>query len=103
MTRSRIIFYIIFGLYQFLAFIFTIVMESSASFLFKLVGFVGWFKFITFFGFMLIAADFIWLWMDNRKIKKQEDAFRHENNVLKAKVYDMQEGLKPKPEVPRAK
>ena len=103
MTRYRIIFYSIFGLYQLSAFIFTIVMESSATILFKLVGIVGWFKYITFFGVILIATDFIWLWMDSRKIKKQEEDYRHENNVLKAKVYDMQEGLKPKPEVPRAK
>ncbi len=103
MTRYRVILYIVFGLYQLSAFIFTIVMESSASFLFKLVGIVGWFKYITFFGVVLIATDFIWLWMDTRRQKKQDEAFRHENNVLKAKVYDMQEGLKSKPEVPKAK
>jgi cell division protein FtsB len=103
MTRNRIIFYIVFGVYQLLAFVFTIIMESSASFLFKLVGFVGWFKYITFFGVVLIAADFIWLWMDSRKQRRLEDGYRHENNTLKAKVYDLQEGSKPKPEVPKAK
>ena len=101
MTRNRIIFYIVFGVYQLLAFIFTVVMESSASFLFKLVGFVGWFKYITFFGVLLILADFIWLWMDARKQKKADEDFRHENNILKAKVYDLQEGAKAKPEVPK--
>lgn len=84
------------------AFIFTLVMESSASILLGLISYVGWFKYITFFGVLLIVTDFVWLWMDLRKQKKQEEAFRHENNVLKAKVYDMQEGLKSKPEVPRA-
>lgn len=84
------------------AFIFTLVMESSATILFKLVSIVGWFKYITFFGLLLIITDFVWLWMDSRKQKKQDDAFRHENNVLKAKVYDLQEGLKSKPEVPKA-
>jgi len=103
MSRNRIIFYIVFGVYQLLAFVFTLIMESSASFLFKLVGFVGWFKFITFFGVLLIAADFVWLWMDLRKQKKLEEGHRHENNILKAKVYDMQEGAKPKPEAPKAK
>jgi len=103
MARSRIIFYIIFGVYQLLAFIFTIVMESSASFLFKLVAYVGWFKYITFFGLLLIVTDFVWMWMDTRKQKKLEDGYRHENNVLKAKVYDMQQGVKSQPEVPKAK
>lgn len=105
MTRARIIFYSIFGVYQLGAFIFTLIIDNtqSTSFLFSLLKYIGSFKYITFIGVLLIAADFIWLWMDTRKNKKAEDAFRHENNVLKAKVYDMQEGLKPKPEVPKAK
>jgi hypothetical protein len=102
MTRNRIIFYSIFGAYQLLAFVFTIVMENSASFLFKLVGYVGWFKYITLLGFLLIVTDFIWMWMDSRRLKKLEDAYRHENNILKAKVYDMQEGIKAKEELPKA-
>ena len=102
MTRYRVIFYIIFGVYMFSAFVFTLIMESSASVLFKLVGIVGWFKYITFFGVVLIVTDFIWLWRDQVRQKKSDEAFRHENNVLKAKVYDMQEGLKSKPEVPKS-
>jgi hypothetical protein len=101
MTRSRIIFYSIFGAYQLLAFVFTIVMENSASFLFKLVGYVGWFKYLTLLGFLLVVADFIWLWMDSRKYTKMEESHRHENNILKAKVYDLQEGMKPKEEAPK--
>lgn len=104
MTRSRIIFYSVFGVYQLLAFVFTVIMESSASLLFKLVGYVGWFKYITFIGFALIVADFIWMWMDHRRYRKSEEAFRLENNTLKARVYDLQEGskAKPKEELPKA-
>jgi len=102
MTRYRVIFYVVFGVYMLSAFIFTLVMESSASILLGLIRIVGWFKYITFFGVVLILTDFIWLWLDNRRQKKQEEASRHENNILKAKVYDMQEGLKSKPEVPKA-
>ncbi len=102
MTRARIIFYSVFGVYNLAAFIFTLVMENSASFLFKLVGYVGAFKYITFLGLLMIIADFIWLYTDHRKFKKAEEAARHENNVLKAKVYDFQEASKPKPEVPKA-
>lgn len=104
MSRNRIIFYSIFGVYQVIAFIFTLIVDlgNSTSFLFGLLKYIGWFKYITFLGVVLIITDFIWLWMDNRRQQKQEEAFRHENNVLKAKVYDMQEDLKSKPEVPKA-
>lgn len=102
MTRNRIIFYSIFGVYQLLSFIFTIVMDStnSTTFLFGMLKYIGWFKYVTFLGVVLILVDFIWLWTDVRRQKKAEEESRHENNVLKAKVYDMQQGVKP--EVPKA-
>lgn len=105
MTRKRIIFYSIFGVYQLGAFIFTLIIDStqSTSFLFSLLKYIGSFKYITFVGVVLILIDFTWMWMDGRKQKKMEDDYRHENNVLKAKVYDLQEGTKPKPEIPNAK
>lgn len=102
MTRSRIIFYSVFGIYQLAAFIFTLYIERIAL---RLLHLLPWFKYITFLGLVLIITDFVWLWMDQRKYKKTEEASRHENNILKAKVYDMQEGSKPKPkeELPKAK
>jgi len=106
MTRNRIIFYSIFGVYQLSAFIFTLVvdaMQSNAIGLLGLLKYIAWFKYATFIGVVLILIDFIWLWKDSARQKKADEAFRHENNVLKAKVYDMQEGLKSKPEVPKAK
>ena len=103
MTRNRIIFYGIFGVYQLLSFIFTIVIDStnSTSFLLGLLKYMSWFKYVTFLGLVLIIIDFVWIWMDARQQKKSEEEFRHENNVLKAKVYDLQQGVKP--EVPKAK
>jgi hypothetical protein len=102
MNRSRIIFYSVFGVYQLFAFVFTLIMETSASLLLKLVHYLHWFKYITFFGLLLVIADFVWVWLDNRRQKKAEEVSRHENNILKAKVYDLQEGAKPKEEVPKA-
>jgi hypothetical protein len=96
MTRNRIIFYSIFGVYQLLGFVFTLIIESSASVLFSMVNYLAWFKYITFLGFLMIVTDFIWMWMDHRRFRKSEDASRHENNTLKAKVYDLQEGTNPK-------
>ncbi|MEI9921009.1 MAG: hypothetical protein WDO14_19775 [Bacteroidota bacterium] len=103
MTRNRFIFYSIFGVYQLLSFIFTIVIDTtnSTSFLFGMLKYIGWFKYITFLGVVLFLIDFVWMWMDIRSQKKSEEEFRHENNVLKAKVYDMQQGVKS--EVPKAK
>jgi hypothetical protein len=105
MTRNRIIFYSIFGAYQLIAFIFTIIVDfsNSTSFLFGLLKYIGWFKYLTFLGVALILVDFIWLRLDIRSQKKVEEDYRHENNVLKAKVYDLQEGAKSQPEVPKAK
>lgn len=102
MSRNRIIFYSVFGVYQLLAFIFTIIMDSTndTSFLFGLLKYISWFKYITFLGMVLIIIDFIWLWLDVRRQKKLDEEFRHENNVLKAKVYDMQQGMKS--EAPKA-
>lgn len=103
MTRNRIIFYSIFGVYQLAAFVLSIIMENSGlSFQLKVASNISVFKWITLIGLLLILVDFIWLWRDQVNQKKQDEAFRHENNVLKAKVYDMQEGLKPKPEVPKS-
>jgi hypothetical protein len=100
MTKSRIIFYSVFGVYQLVAFIFTLYIEKIAL---SLVHYLAWFKYITFLGLVLIITDFVWLWLDQRKQKQMEEASRHENNVLKAKVYDLQQGASPKQEVPKAK
>lgn len=103
MNKARLIFYGIFGAYQLIAFIFTLIVERSASFLLDLVGYVGWFKYITFLGLTLIIIDAVWAWRVSVTTKKTEDEMRLENNTLKAKVYDMQEKGKPKPPVPTAK
>ncbi|HZY81413.1 MAG TPA: hypothetical protein VFE50_17945 [Cyclobacteriaceae bacterium] len=100
MTKSRIIFYSVFGVYQLMAFIFTLYIEKIAL---SLVHYLSWFKYITFLGLLMIITDFVWFWMDQRNFRKTEEASRHENNVLKAKVYDLQQGSNPKPEVPKAK
>lgn len=102
MTKARIIFYSIFGTYQLLAFVMSLVLENSGlSFQLKVAAQMSVFKWITLIGLILILVDFVWLWNDLRRQKKLDEAYRHENNVLKAKVYDLQEGAKPKPEVPK--
>ena len=100
MTRRRIIFYSIFGGYQLLAFIFTLVMDR---FLLDIVGYLTWFKYLAFLGLAMVVVDFVWWWMEKRSNEKEQESMRQENNTLKAKVYDLQESGKGKPEIPTPK
>ena len=94
MNRNRVIFYSILGAYQLVTFLFTLMMENDTGFLFQLVGYVKWFKFGTFFGLTLVVIDFIWWWRESKMQVKNAEALRHENNTLKARVYDLQEAAK---------
>ena len=55
------------------------------------LSYISWFKYITFFGLVLIITDFIWWWREIKSAGKEREASRLENNTLKAKVYDLQE------------
>jgi len=90
MNKNRLVFYGIFGGYQFLVFLFTVLVDGHLDLL-GLIPFISWFKYIAFFGFLLMVADFAYVWFDSRKVKKEHDDLRLENNTLKAKVYDLQE------------
>jgi hypothetical protein len=95
MGKNRIIFYSIFGVYQLVAFIFTLVIDSNnMSTLLSLASYVSWFKYISFIGLTLIAVDFGWAWRQHIRSKNEVDEFRDENNTLKAKIYDLQETRK---------
>ncbi len=97
MNKRRLIFFGIFGAYHLLAFIFTLTIQYNTSMLFKLVGYISWFKYGTFLGFLLVLVDFIWWWREGKAAAEKEEASRLENNTLKAKVYDLQESSKAKP------
>jgi len=99
MNKRRLIFFGIFGAYHLIAFVFTIIIENNTGLLFKLVGYISTFKYGTFLGLLLFAIDFVWSWRESKETIKVQEAARHENNTLKAKVYDLQETSKtaPKP------
>lgn len=48
------------------------------------------------FGLLLLIGDFLWSWRISKETIIREEEIRHENNVLKAKVYDFQEAAKVK-------
>ena len=95
MAKNRLIFYSIFGVYQLGAFIFTVVIDTdNTSALLSLYGYLSWFKYLSFIGVILIVTDFVWSWRQMRKAMQEVEESRHENNTLKAKIYDIQETKK---------
>lgn len=66
--------------------------KEDLSFLYSMFGKITWFKYGTLLGLGLFIAEVVWTWLDNKNFEKEKEAMRHENNVLKAKVYDLQNG-----------
>lgn len=93
MNKNRIIFYLVFAAFHVGAFIFTLLIQDF-TFLTKIYEHLWFFKYITFFGIILIISDFIWSWIVNRDSQKEKAALTHELNTLKAKLFDLQEVAK---------
>jgi hypothetical protein len=94
MNKNRLIFYAIFAGFNLAAFIFTLILESNTSMLFKMVQYVPWFKYGALLGLILVIIDVSWSWIINRDSKKEKAALTHELNTLKAKLFDLQEEAK---------
>lgn len=93
MNKNRKIFYLVFGLYQIAGFVFTLFIDDF-SFLTKIYKYIGWFKYITFLGIILIVTDVVWTLIVTRDTQKENGALTHELNTLKAKLFDLQEKAK---------
>ena len=91
--KKRLIFYCVFAAFHIGAFVFTLLMQDL-NFLMKMFNYIGLFRYITFFGIVLIVADVIWSWTVDRDHRKEKDALTHELNMLKAKLFDLQETAK---------
>ncbi|MFM8911580.1 MAG: hypothetical protein ACKOE6_01525 [Flammeovirgaceae bacterium] len=94
MNQRRLIFLAVFGAYHLLSLIFTLYIDGDTSVLLSLVSKVYLFKYGAFFGLILFITELVWTWRDSRSFEKEVEAMRHENNVLKAKVYDLTDGGK---------
>ncbi|MFM7486159.1 MAG: hypothetical protein ACKO13_04460 [Cytophagales bacterium] len=97
MNKRRLLFLSVFGTYHLASIFVTIFVEANKgdlSLLYSLFGKIAWFKYGTFFGLVLFVAEVIWTWRDSQTFEKEKEAMRHENNVLKAKVYDLTDGGK---------
>ncbi|HYC83809.1 MAG TPA: hypothetical protein VEB86_01250 [Chryseosolibacter sp.] len=94
MKKNRWIFFALFALFHFSAFIFTIILDNNTNLLFKMVGWVWSFKWITLIGLLLFIVDVVWAVSVYKEHKREKDALNHEINTLKAKLFDMQEATK---------
>ncbi len=94
--RSRRFWFLtLFGTYHLATLLFTVFMETQKndlSLLYSLFGKISLFKYGAFFGLALFAVEAVWTWRDAKNAEKEKEAMRHENNVLKAKVYDLSNG-----------
>jgi hypothetical protein len=94
MNRNRLIFYIAFGAFHLGAFIFTIMLNNDTGLLFKMVSYVPMFKWVTFAGLLMFLVDASWFFVTNRNTSKDKAALTQELNMLKAKLFDLQEAAK---------
>jgi hypothetical protein len=96
MNKRRLILYLVFAVYQFGAFIFTVMVDGHLDLL-GLLKFIPSFKYISFVGVLLILTDLTWYLIEKRTARKRDDELIKENNVLKAKIYDLQQAIKDQP------
>lgn len=94
MTRKRWIFYGVFGLFHLTAFIFTIVIDNNSRLLFKMVGWVPAFKWMTLLGLVLLVVDIFWSKAVNQDADREKEALNNELTILKAKLFDLQENAR---------
>ena len=91
MKKNRLILYIVLAIYNVSAFIFTIALPSI---MFDIVKYVPLFKYLTLFGLILLIVDFAWAWKVDKDAAKEKAVLEHELNLLKAKLFDLQEAAK---------
>lgn len=100
MSKRRIIFFTIFGVYHLVILIFTSYIDAQKQdlgVLTRMYGILHLFKYGAILGLLLFVTDFLWTWRAARANLKEQETFNFEVNNLKAKVYDLQEAAKPQP------
>lgn len=105
MKKNRLIFYSVFGALHLFIFFFSLYMDGqkeNIQFLFQLQGKIWMLKYGSLLLLLLMTANVILHYRDNRRNQREKDQLNQELNTLKAKLYDLQEGAKkaPAPENP---
>jgi len=94
MNQRRRIFFIIFGTYHLVTLFLILFIEAQKEDLGLLYGLyskIWMMRYGAILGVLLFVVDFIWNWIETRNAGREKDVMRHENNILKAKVYDLQQ------------
>lgn len=94
MKKRRLIFFVIFGAFQLLLFLFALIVDhqkNNIQFLLAMQGKIWLFKYTSFFGLALLIIDAVWHMKENRDESKERKKQGEELNKLKAKMFDMQE------------
>src|SRR5688572_12599359 len=97
MKKNRLIFYAVFGAFHVFLLIFTIYMESNKndfSFLTQMLKMMSLMKYGAMFGLALLITDVVWHMSAHKEHDKEKAVLSHEINILKAKLFDMQETSK---------
>jgi hypothetical protein len=72
----------------------SIVTRGKFDKMFELAKNASLFKYLSFFGLVLLIADFIMHFVTVRQLIKDKEAMQLEMNTLKAKLFDLQEAGK---------
>ncbi len=88
MKRRRIVLYTVFAIYQICAFVFTIMVDGKLDLL-GLLKYIPWFKYISFFGLVMLFLDVYWAWKE-RKDHKENVTTLEENEDLRTKLRDIE-------------
>lgn len=94
MKRNRLIFYAAIGGLHLLIFLFTIYMDSqrdNLQFLVNLQKIIWLLKYAVFVLMILFVTNFILHMRDNKRHQRENVQLIQEMNILKAKLYDLQE------------
>src|SRR6187401_658519 len=97
MKKNRLIFFTVFGVFHLFLVIFTIYMDSQKNdfaFLTDMLKLLPLMKWGAFIGFTLLVIDVVWSWIINRDTQSEKAALTQELNMLKAKLFDLQESEK---------
>jgi hypothetical protein len=97
MKRNRLIFYSVIGVLHLFLFLFSLYMDSQRNniqFLFNLQGGIGLLKYCTAVLLILFATNIILHLRDNKRHTRENAQLIQELNMLKAKLYDIQETSK---------
>ncbi|MBX2962280.1 MAG: hypothetical protein KF687_07195 [Cyclobacteriaceae bacterium] len=99
MKKNRLIFYSVFGALHLFIFLFSLYMDNqkeNLQFLFQMQSKIWMLKYGSLILLVLMIANVILHYRDNRRNLREKDELTKELNTLKAKLYDLQEDAKNK-------